>query len=140
MSHSVNSVTLSGNLGRNADLKYTQKGTAVSNFSIAVTEKFSSGDDKTHWFTCVLWGKLAEAVSQYLLKGAKVTVQGKLEVQEYEDKQGNKRSKTQVIVSNLDIHSSIGAPQSFEAAPNQTSQPYKAPETPTTFADDDIPF
>ena len=88
---SVNRVILVGNLGRDAELKYTPSGAAVSNFSIATTETWkdkNSGErkEKTEWHRIVLWGKTAENLSQYLLKGKQVFVEGRLETRQWEDK------------------------------------------------------
>ena len=100
---SVNKVILVGNLGRDAELKYTPSGAAVSNFSIATSESWkdkNSGErkEKTEWHRIVLWGKTAENLSQYLLKGKQIFVEGRLETRQWEDKEGQKRSTTEVRV------------------------------------------
>ena len=129
---SVNKVILIGNLGRDAELKYTPSGAAVSNFSIATTETWkdkNSGErkEKTEWHRIVLWGKTAENLSQYLLKGKQIFVEGRLETRQWEDKEGQKRSTTEVRVgpSSASSESAPGSP-----GPSQAGE----------LTDDDIPF
>lgn len=101
---SVNKVIVVGNLGRDAEMKHTPSGSAVSSFSVATTEKWTGKDgqkqEKTEWHRCVLWGKQAEAVSQYLTKGKQVYVEGKLETRAWE-KDGQKHYSTEIRVDNV---------------------------------------
>lgn len=101
---SVNKVILVGNLGRDAEMKQTPSGSAVSSFSVATTEKWTGKDgqkqEKTEWHRCVLWGKQAEAVSQYLTKGKQVYLEGRLETRAWE-KDGQKHYSTEVKVDNV---------------------------------------
>lgn len=101
---SVNKVILVGNLGRDAEMKHTPSGAAVSSFSLATTEKWTGKDgqkqEKTEWHRCVLWGKTAEAVSQYLTKGKQVYVEGRLETRQWE-KDGQKHYSTEIKVDNV---------------------------------------
>lgn len=78
----MKSITIAGNIGKAAELRQTQGGDSVASFSVAVNDKRNK--DQTYWFTCTLWGKRAQALSQYLTKGTKVTVQGDLTTREYE--------------------------------------------------------
>lgn len=78
----MKSITIAGNIGKAAELRTTQGGDSVASFSVAVNDKRNK--DQTYWFTCTLWGKRAQALSQYLTKGTKVTVQGDLTTREYE--------------------------------------------------------
>lgn len=80
----MKSITIAGNIGKAAELRQTQNGDAVASFNVAVNDKRDK--DQTYWFTCTLWGKRAQALSQYLTKGQKVTVQGDLTTREYEGK------------------------------------------------------
>ena len=110
MSNDLNSVIIIGRLSRDAELKYTQGGTALSNFSIANNRKY--GDkESVSYFECTMWGKGAEALSQYLTKGKKVAIEGRLEQQVWEDKNGGKRSKVSITVDQvqfLDVKKSDG--------------------------------
>ena len=98
---SLNKVQLIGNLGRDAELKYTQSGKAVASFSMATTEVWndkSSGQkqEKTEWHRVTLWGKLAESVADYLTKGKQIYVEGKLQTRKWQDKDGADRYTTEV--------------------------------------------
>jgi single-strand DNA-binding protein len=97
---SVNKVILVGNLGREAELKYTPTGAAVSKFSLATTEtwtdKGGQKQERTEWHTVDLWGKQAETLNEYLTKGKQVYIEGRLQTDEYTDKDGHKRKSTKV--------------------------------------------
>ncbi len=98
---SVNKVILVGNVGRDAELRYTPGGTAVANLSIATTETWTdknSGErrDQTEWHRVVLWGKQAETLNDYLKKGRQIYVEGRLQTRQWDDRDGNKRSTTEV--------------------------------------------
>ena len=97
---SVNKVILVGNLGRDAELRYTPGGAAVSKFSIATTEvwndKAGQRQERTEWHNIDLWGKQAESLSEYLRKGKQIYVEGRLQTDEWTDKEGNKRKTTEV--------------------------------------------
>src|SRR6266513_4238580 len=97
---SVHKVILVGNLGRDAELRYTPGGAAVSKFSLATTEvwndKSGQRQERTEWHNIDLWGKQAESLSGYLVKGKQVYVEGRLQTDEYTDKDGNKRKSTKV--------------------------------------------
>ena len=83
---SVNKVILIGNLGRDPELRYTQSGQAVTNFSVATTEKFTGRDgqsqERTEWHRIVVWGKQGENCAQYLSKGRSVYIEGRLQTRE----------------------------------------------------------
>lgn len=104
---SINSVSISGNLTRDAELKVTQGGTPVLSGSIAVNERVKGADgnwtDKTNYVDWVLFGARAEKVAGFLTKGAKVALYGSLSYSAWTDKQGNKRSKLEVIVRELEF-------------------------------------
>ena len=97
---SVNKVILVGNLGRDAEVRYTPGGAAVAKFSIATTEQWTdkSGQrqERTEWHNVDLWGKQAETLSEYLVKGKQVYVEGRLQTDGYTDKDGQKRKATRV--------------------------------------------
>lgn len=97
---SVNKVILVGNLGRDAEVRYTPGGAAVARFSIATTEvwndKSGQRQERTEWHNIDLWGKQAESLSEYLVKGKQVYLEGRLQTDEYTDKDGVKRKSTKV--------------------------------------------
>lgn len=102
---SVNKAILVGNLGRDAEMRYTPSGVAVTNFSVATTEtwkdKAGEKQERTEWTRCQLWGKAAAAVTEYLTKGKQVFVEGRLQTNEWTDKDGNKRKTTEVRVDRV---------------------------------------
>src|SRR5512136_2294397 len=97
---SVNKVILVGNLGRDAEMRYTPGGAAVATLSLATTEVFKDKDgqrqEQTEWHRVVLWGKTAETLSEYLRKGKQIYVEGRLQTRSWDDKEGKKRYATEV--------------------------------------------
>jgi single-strand DNA-binding protein len=110
---SVNKCILIGNLGRDAEVRYTPGGAAVSTFSIAATEvwndKAGNRQERTEWVNIDLWGKQAESLSEYLKKGKQIYVEGKLQTDEYTDKEGIKRKSTKVRAEKIVLLSSRNA-------------------------------
>ena len=103
MSRGVNKVILIGNLGNEPDVRYMPSGDAVANVSIATSESWkdkNTGEtqERTEWHRVVFFGKLAEIVKQYLHKGSKIYVEGKLRTRKWQDKEGVERYSTEVIV------------------------------------------
>lgn len=103
----LNKIMLIGNLGRDPEMNYTQNGTALTKFSLAVSRSYktSSGEkrDETEWFNIVAWDKLAETCNQYLHKGVKVYIEGRLTQRKYTDKEGNQRTAVDVIANDMQI-------------------------------------
>src|SRR4051812_2968492 len=97
---SVNKVILVGNLGRDAELRYTPGGAAVATLNMATTEvwndKGGQRQEKTEWHRVVLWGKTAESLNEYLTKGKQIYVEGRLQTRQWDDKDGNKRYTTEI--------------------------------------------
>ena len=97
---SVNKVILVGNLGRDAELRYTPGGAAVATINMATTEvwndKAGQRQEKTEWHRVVLWGKQAESLTEYLTKGKQIYVEGRLQTRQWDDKDGNKRYTTEI--------------------------------------------
>src|SRR5205085_10253437 len=97
---SVNKVILVGNLGRDAELRYTPGGAAVATINMATTEvwndKAGQRQEKTEWHRVVLWGKSAESLTEYLTKGKQIYVEGRLQTRQWDDKDGNKRYTTEI--------------------------------------------
>src|SRR4051812_49563940 len=97
---SVNKVILVGNLGRDAELRYTPGGAPVATLNMATTEvwndKGGQKQEKTEWHRVVLWGKSAESLSEYLVKGKQIYIEGRLQTRQWDDKDGNKRYTTEI--------------------------------------------
>ena len=112
MASGVNKVILIGNLGSDPEVRYTQGGQAFANFNIATseswTDKAGQRQDKTEWHKIVAWGKLAELCGEYLSKGRQVYVEGKLQTRPWEDRDGNKRSTTEVTAREITFLGSRG--------------------------------
>lgn len=102
---SVNKVILVGNLGRDPELRYTQNGQAVANFSLATTDRWNSKEgqreERTEWHRIVAWGKTAELCAQYLGKGRSVYIEGRIQSREWEDKEGQKRNTTEIVAQTV---------------------------------------
>jgi single-strand DNA-binding protein len=139
---SVNRVILIGNLGRDPELRYTQSGQAVANFSLATTDRFSSREgerqERTEWHRIVAWGRTAELCAQYLSKGRSVYIEGRLQTNEWEDKEGQKRRTTEVVAQTVQFLGGRGqggeAPASGDTGANNAGGGSGPP------AGDDIPF
>src|SRR5215218_1508906 len=143
---SVNKVILVGNLGRDAELRYTPGGAAVARFSIATTEvwndKAGQRQERTEWHTIDLWGKQAESLSEYLLKGKQVYIEGRLQTDEYTDKEGIKRKSTKVRCDKLVLLGSGGGGRgpSIDRGGDHMGSSAPSPEMSEALTDDDIPF
>jgi single-strand DNA-binding protein len=102
---SINKVILIGNLGRDPELRYTQNGQAVANFTLATNERFSTKDgdkqERTEWHRIVAWGRTGELCAQYLSKGRSVYLEGRLQTREWEDKEGQKRRTTEIVATTV---------------------------------------
>lgn len=97
-------VTAIGNMGKDPEVRFSDGGTAVANFSIGCTERVKvKGEwtDMTEWVRCVSFGKTAEAIGQYQSKGSRVFVDGRLQTREWNDKEGNKRYSTEVVCNQV---------------------------------------
>jgi len=136
----VNQVQLLGNVGKDPEVRTTPSGQSVASFSLATSRKWKDRDgnrqEKTEWHNVVAWGKTAEVVAQYVTKGSKLFINGRLETQSWDDKEsGQKRYKTQVIVETLtmlgDRKSGDGGERSSGAEPGDGGG---------YAGDDDIPF
>jgi single-strand DNA-binding protein len=132
----MNSITIAGQLGKDAEVRFLPNGDAVAGFSVAD----SQGKDKdTIWWSCQLFGKRAESLSQYLLKGQAVTVSGTVSPRKYTDQDGKERTSMDVRVNDVALQGGKreAAPQTAPAR----QEPRKAAQTTTDFDDDSsIPF
>ena len=143
----INHVVLVGRLTRNAELKYTNSGAAVSKFSLAVNQRRKKGDqweDEVHYFDVSLWGKTAEAINQYLVKGKQVGVQGQLRQDRWQQ-DGQNRSKVEIFATNVMLLGSGSGGRQGSTAPAEGRggppdlPPDGGPPAPDNF-EDDIPF
>jgi len=145
---SVNKVILVGNLGRDAELRYTPGGAAVSKFSLATTEtwndKSGQKQERTEWHNIDIWGKQAETLTEYLRKGKQVYVEGRLQTDEYTDKEGIKRKSTKIRGDRIVLLGSAGGGRGGGYAREEAMAPAHAPsggDAPSEpLTDDDIPF
>lgn len=163
---SINHVAISGNLARAAELKRTQNGSSVLTFDVAVNDRVKNPqtgewEDRANWVTCNLWGTRAERVAQYLAKGTKVAIEGRLRYRAWEQ-DGQRRSKLEVVVDEIEFMSRQQQPQQAypQQAPAYQQQTYAPPAAPAyapapqrpapprpqqtamamQYADEDIPF
>ena len=146
MSRGVNKVILVGNLGQRPDMKYTQSNTAVANLSLATSESWKDKDSgdlktKTEWHRVVYFGKLAEIAEQYLDKGSKVYVEGKLQTRKWQDQAGNDRYTTEVLGQELTMLDSRAdsSGSSFENNNSGMSEE-DVNQDNGEFSEEDIPF
>ena len=139
---SINKVILIGNLGRDPELRYTQSGQAVANFSLATTDRFSNREgerqERTEWHRVTVWGKTAENCAQYLNKGRSVYVEGRLQTREWEDKEGQKRRTTEVIAQTVQFLGARGQSAGAPAGGGEGGGGDFREEAPPQ--GDDIPF
>jgi single-strand DNA-binding protein len=151
---SVNKVILVGNLGRDAELRYTPGGAAVATINMATTEvwndKAGAKQEKTEWHRVILWGKVAESLSEYLTKGKQVYVEGRLQTRQWDDKDGNKRYTTEIRGDRIVLLGSAGGGgrgggtsrggggEESMGGGHAPSHGADVPDQPLT--DDDIPF
>ncbi len=157
---SVNKVILVGNLGKDPEMKMTPQGKPVAKFSLATNERYKDKDgqwqDRTEWHNIVLWERLAEVAGEYLKKGGKVYIEGRIRTDSWDDKQtGQKKYMTNIIGSDLVLlggrgegsehaGSSRGSSTSSSAGGNHFDQsapePEHAPVGNSPITDEDIPF
>lgn len=138
----VNKLIVLGYAGNDAELKFTAGGKPVANFSVAVNESFKNSNgnnvERVEWFRCVAWNGLAELCGQYILRGKQVYLEGRLQTRKYDDRNGNPRTSTEVVVSTLRL---LGGPRD-ESSHAEADQGREASATGNGSADDteDIPF
>ena len=107
MAGSFNRITLVGNLVRDPEIRYINSGAAVCKFSLAVNRR-TKQQEETDFIDCVAWDKLAETCNTYLKKGSNVLVEGRLVIRSYDDKDGNKRKATEVVINTMQM---LGSPR-----------------------------
>ncbi len=138
---SLNKVLLIGNLGKDPELSYTASGVAVAKFSVATGERWKDQDgnvqERTEWHNIVAWRKLAEICGQYLKKGSKVYLEGRLQTRSWDDKNtGQKRYATEIVADDLIMLDSRG---SMTASSEDSGSPAEEPREGGK-QDSDLPF
>lgn len=144
---SVNKVILVGNLGRDAELRYTPGGAAVATLNLATTEVWNDRNqqrqEKTEWHRVVLWGKQAESLQEYLTKGKQIYVEGRLQTRQWDDKDGNKKYTTEIKADRITLlggGSGGGGSRSSDRGGAQTGGSHMDEPPMEPLTDDDIPF
>lgn len=134
----INKVILIGNLGADPEMRYTPQGAAVCTFNMATNETWTdtAGEkqERTEWHRIVAWRRLAEFCSEYLKKGSKIYVEGRLQTRSWEDQNGVKRYATEIVARDIQMLDSRGA-----TAETSYEEPPLPPEPPAA-EDDDLPF
>lgn len=159
MARGINKVILVGNLGRDPEMRYTQSGAAVANLVVATSESWKdkqTGEqqERTEWHRVVMFNRLGEIAGEYLKKGSKVYIEGKIQTRKWQDNNGQDRYTTEIVGNEMQMLDSRGGggmgnfdqsqPSSFQPAQQnapvqQGSQPQQKPGAFDDF-DDDIPF
>ena len=146
----LNKVMLIGYAGADSEMKFTQAGIPVANFSLAVNETYKNGDGEkktnTLWIRCVAWRRWAELVGEFVTKGKLLFVEGRLQLRSYQDREGKKRDVTEVVVYTLRF---LGPPKNGNGAKAAKSSKAAEPsdegdnpfnELASETSDQDIPF
>jgi single-strand DNA-binding protein len=149
----VNKVLLIGNLGKDPELRFTPGGQPVATFPLATTERWSDKNgqrqDRTEWHNIVVWGKLAELTNQYLKKGRSAYVEGRITTRSWDDRDGNKKYRTEIVATQIQFLSGggPGAPDngSFGTPPESSAGTdmhfdQSAPASTAGIGEDDLPF
>lgn len=142
MSRGVNRVTLLGNVGKDPELRYTPNGTAVASFSLATTERYKGQDgewkDQTEWHNLVCWRRQAEIAGEYVKKGRKLYVEGKIRTRSYDNKEGQKVYRTEIVIDTFILLD--GGEGGGGARGAGSSGAMDSGYEPDQISDDDIPF
>ena len=140
----LNKVLIMGRLARDPELRRTQSGTAVASFTLAVDRdyKAASGDRETDWIDCVAWRQAGEFVSRYFTKGRMAVVEGRLQIRDWTDNNGNKRRSTEVLVENIyfgDSKNTKPGEPATERSPN-VAPPPRQEYTDLSDDQEELPF
>ncbi|MGA2508263.1 MAG: single-stranded DNA-binding protein [Chitinispirillaceae bacterium] len=149
----VNKVILIGNLGKDPELRYTPSGQPTASFSLATTERWNDKNgqrqERTEWHNIVAWGKLAELVNQYLKKGRSAYVEGRINTRSWDDRDGNKKYRTEIVASQIQFLGGGGTPSAgspaagAEAAPDTNdgaSKNNNEAEAQSPVVEENLPF
>src|SRR5262245_30837497 len=145
---SVNKAILVGNLGRDAEMRFTAGGTPVATVSLATTERYNDRDgnkkEDTQWHRIVIWGKTAESLHEYLTKGKQIYVEGRIQTREWTDKEGKQNKTTEIRADRIVLLGGGGG--SVEGRGPRAASRYESQEATADVGavdaphDDDIPF
>lgn len=143
-SKGVNKAILIGNLGQEPEIRYLNNGDAVCNLSIATSESWkdnNSGEikERTEWHRVVMFRRLAEVAAEYLKKGSKVFIEGKLQTRKWQDQQGQDRYTTEIVASNMQMLDARGGGSNEQQHQSDATQQSNQAAA-TNDLDDDIPF
>ncbi len=145
----VNKVIIIGNLGNDPEVRYSNSGAAIANISVATSESWkdkTTGErqERTEWHRITMFNRLGEIAGEYLKKGSKVYIEGKLQTRKWQDPQGNDRYSTDIIADQMQMLDGKGdaGQQSggYQQQGNRPQQPAPSQPAPATDFDDDIPF
>ncbi|MEM9242849.1 MAG: single-stranded DNA-binding protein [Pseudomonadota bacterium] len=144
-SRGINKVILIGNLGADPEVRYMPNGNAVANMRLATSESWkdkNTGEtqERTEWHRITLYRRLGEIAGEYLKKGSKVYIEGRLQTRDWEDKDGNKRYTTEVIADNMQMLDSRGSSGDYAGSSSSASKAAPATAPANNDFDDDIPF
>ncbi|MHB1014902.1 MAG: single-stranded DNA-binding protein [Desulfurivibrionaceae bacterium] len=135
----VNKVILIGNLGKDPEVRYSQAGAAIASFNVATTETWKKQDgtkeELTEWHRIVAFGRLGEICGEYLSKGSKVFIEGRLQTRKWDDKDGNTRYTTEIVARERKMLSPRGS-----SGDSSQSQQYNDQPFPEPVMGDDVPF
>jgi single-strand DNA-binding protein len=142
MAKSVNKVILVGNVGQDPEVKYTASGVPVAKLCVATNERFKDRNDqwqdRTEWHTVVAWQRLAEIVGEYVRKGSKLYVEGKLQTSTWEDRQnGGKKYRTEIVARDIVL---LGSRDNGQEGRGEMPGGQSSPEPAPAVAEDNIPF
>ncbi|WP_455234119.1 single-stranded DNA-binding protein [Thiogranum longum] len=145
MARGVNKVILVGHLGKDPEVRYMPSGNAVCNVTLATSDSWKdkqTGEqkDRTEWHNLVFYSRLAEIAGEYLRKGSQVYVEGRLQTRKWQDKNGNDRYTTEIIVSDMQMLGGRGNSAGGSAEFGGSSAAKPAPAPVADEFDDDIPF
>lgn len=136
---SVNKAILIGRLGKDPELRYTPSGKAVASFTVATNERWTGQDgqknESTTWHNIVAWGKQAEVIKEYMTKGRQIYIEGRIDNRSYDDKDGNKRYVSEVVLQNFQFLGDRGSSEGGAPAEVPADKPASSGES-----DDDLPF
>lgn len=145
----MNKVILIGRLTKDPELRYTQSGTAVANFTLAVNRRYNpNGEQEADFINCVAWNKAAEFMSEYFYKGKQMALEGRLQVRSYDGNDGNKRWVSEVVVEQMEFvgskndssKSNSGNGGSGGGYHSGGSSSYEGLGQEVMFDDNDLPF
>jgi single-strand DNA-binding protein len=137
VSEGINRVTLLGNLGADPELRFTQGGQAVLNIRLATTESYldKSGErkERTDWHSVTVWGKRGEGLAKILRKGSSILVEGRIQTSSYDDREGVKRYKTEIVANNVVLCGGRPQGRGGEEEPQERPQRAQQPRSPAVW-------